>query len=204
MPRLPVLTRPATRDDIPALTVLWQELRKVGGRAERALSSSVGADAAARLEQLIDDPAARVVVAIVNDQPVGMAVLSVGLLSPMSTERMVQLHHPVVTDSQRQRGVGHALVAAALAFADELGVEQVAVAAYPSLRDVNRFYARLGFAPVAVRRVAPTAVLRRTLAASDKTSTRLDVVRRRARGRRPVPGQRVAVGAAEGEPVREG
>ncbi len=187
MPRLPVLTRPAARADVPALATLWEELRRVGGRTARALNPMRGADAAARLEQLRDDPDVRVVVATVHQATVGMAVLSVGALAPMSDVRAVQLHHLVVTDSHRRRGVGRALVAAALAFADEQSVEHVSVAAYASLREVNRFYARLGFAPLVVRRVAPTAVLRRTLATSEAPGTRLDVIRRRARGRRVIP-----------------
>ena len=34
----------------------------------------------------------------------------------------------------------------------------------PQLRETNRFYARLGFSPVVIRRSVPVSVLRRRLA----------------------------------------
>ena len=43
------------------------------------------------------------------------------------------------------------------------GVEQLVVSVHPGSRDANRFFARLGFAPLAVRRTAPVAAVRRRL-----------------------------------------
>jgi hypothetical protein len=48
-------------------------------------------------------------------------------------------------------------------FADEVGAGDVVVNVPPNARDVNRFYARLGFAPLVVRRSAPVGHLRRKL-----------------------------------------
>jgi hypothetical protein len=80
-------------------------------------------------------------------------------------------------------------------------VEHVVTGLYPSMRDASRFYARLGFAPVLVQRVAPVGVLRRRL--SGEQASRIDdVVRRRSRLRRPVPAQRVTRVTRERAPER--
>jgi hypothetical protein len=88
-------------------------------------------------------------------------------------------------------------MAAAADFATERHIDHVAVSVYPSLRDASRFYARLGFAPVAVRRIAPVAVLRRRLGGEPNTPMLIDLARRRTRLIRPVPPQRGRRAAAE-------
>ena len=47
--------------------------------------------------------------------------------------------------------------------AAEQGIDQIVVAVATNDRDANRYLARLGFAPLVVRRIANTAVLRRSL-----------------------------------------
>ena len=203
MPRTPVSTRPATVADVPLLVALWGELRHVGARAERAVNPMSVPDVSARLAEAIVSPDCRVVVATADDQVAGMAVLREMHPDPLSVHRVVQVSHVIVSSGKRRRGVGHALLAAAADFAEERQIEHVAAGVYPSLRDVSRFFARLGFAPVMVHRVAPVAVLRRRLggratpssmAATGVTEAALgrmdDLVRRRTRLRRPVPAQR--------------
>jgi hypothetical protein len=68
-----------------------------------------------------------------------------------------------VADAQRKHGVGTNLLREAVVFADEVGAGDVVVNVPPNARDVNRFYARLGFAPLVVRRSAPVGHLRRKL-----------------------------------------
>jgi hypothetical protein len=78
------------------------------------------------------------------------------------------------------------LVAAAAAYADEIGADHVAVSVAPGLREPNRFYARLGFSPVVVRRVAPVAILRRRLSTGEHPVAALEeLTRRRLVSRRP-------------------
>lgn len=203
MPRTPVSTRPATVADVPLLVGLWGELRHVGARSERAVNPMSVPDVSARLAEAIVSDDCRVIVATADDQVAGMAVLREVRPDPLSVHRVVQVSHVVVASGKRRRGVGHALMAAASDFAEERQIEHVAAGVYPSLRDVSRFYARLGFAPVMVHRVAPVAVLRRRLggltanpamptsAIADATLGRVDdLVRRRTRLRRPVPAQR--------------
>jgi len=58
-------------------------------------------------------------------------------------------------------------------------------------KGAGRFYARLGFAPMLVQRVAPVGVLRRRLGGTETTVARVeDLVRRRSRVRRPLPAPR--------------
>ena len=192
MPRSPVMTRPAVLDDVPVLLALWHELREVGARAERAVNPVATPDVADRLKQVITREDCRVVIAFVDDQPAGMAMFHAVRPDPLSDSTVLDMIHVVVAKQHRRRGVGHALVAAAADIADDLRIEHVSVGVYPSLREASRFYARLGFAQVMVRRVAPVAVLRRRLV-GDVTALRVDdLVRRRTRMRRPVPAQRMA------------
>lgn len=208
MPRIPVSTRPATVGDVPLLVGLWGELRQVGARAERAVNPMSVPDVANRLAQAIAADDCRVVVAHSEDKLAGMAVLRELRPDPLSEQRVVQVSHVVVASGMRRRGVGHALLAAAADFADERQIEHVSAGVYPSLRDVSRFYARLGFAPVMVHRVAPLAVLRRRLgngfpasaagSVTEAAASRVDdLVRRRSRLRRPVPAQRARMRQAE-------
>jgi GNAT superfamily N-acetyltransferase len=213
VPRSPVSARAATISDVPLLVGLWGELRHVGARAERAVNPLAIPDVSARLVEVITGDDCCVVVALADAEIAGMAVLREVLPDPLSVHRVVQVSHVVVAPGKRRRGVGHALLAAAADFADERQIEHVAAGMYPSLRDVSRFYARLGFAPVMVHRVAPVGVLRRRLGGgyggslassitgaggADPTLSRVDdLVRRRTRLRRPVPAQRARVRQAD-------
>jgi GNAT superfamily N-acetyltransferase len=189
--------RPATPADVPVLVALWTELRQVGGRAERAVNPVPVPDIAERLAEAVTAPHCRVVLVCADGRPAGMAVLRDIRPDPLSPARVVQIAHLVVAPGLRRRGVGHALIAAAADFADERGIEHVGGGLYPSLRDASRFYARLGFAPVTVQRVAPVAILRRRLASEPVAQRMEDVVRRRTRLRRTVPAQRRRARAAQ-------
>lgn len=190
MTRPQLLTRTAVPDDLPILLALWDELGSVGGRAERALNPIATSDVSEGLLAAMADPAARVVLACDGDEPTGMAVFHVLHPDPLSPSRFVQIAHLVVSRANRHHGIGNALIAAAADFAAERHIDHVAVSVYPSLREANRFYARLGFAPVAVRRIAPVSVLRRRVAADRSAPVFGDLVRRRGRVGRPVPPQR--------------
>ena len=186
MSRSQVHTRMATADDIPALMDLWDELRQVGGRGERAANPVSTMDVRERLSAVLANPSYRIVIACLEDAPVGMAVLQTTRPDPFADSKVLNVAHLVVARSAQHKGIGHALLNAATDFATEKRLDQMSVSVYPSLREASRFFARLGFAPAAMRRVAPVSVLRRRLGVEGSPSTG-DALRRRTRLVRTAP-----------------
>ena len=164
MTRPGVLVREASRDDLPALLTMWDELRIMGSRLERVMPTSDESAVLERLDAVDKDPCSRALVAVVDGEVAGMAVLSVTPYAPLFDQQAIHAHYLHVRDGFRRQGVGKALLAAAVAFADEAGAEHVITSVLPQMRDTQRFYARLGFGPVVVRRSAPVSILRRRLA----------------------------------------
>lgn len=111
---------------------------------------------------------------------VGFLVLSRGPLLPLLDEPAISIEHLFVVDEARRRGVGKALLARATLVADQVGAGQICTSVPASGRDEQRFFARLGFSPFVIRRVASVQVLRRRLAPEDRASVDPTVVRRRS------------------------
>jgi GNAT superfamily N-acetyltransferase len=174
-----VSVRLATDDDLPVLVDLWTELRDVSPRRPRTAHTPESPEQ--RLRTVIADPACRVVVAVVDEEPVGMAVLSRTWVSPLLDAMAVQVSLLVVSASHRKHGVGRALVTAAVSYGEEIEADEVVVSVLPSLREANRFYAQLGFSPQVMRRTAPVAGLRRRLGTPQERRSHTDLARRRAR-----------------------
>ena len=185
MSRPAVVVREATTDDTPALLAMWSELRDMGGRIERLMPGPEAEGLRERLEWVATEPSSRALVAVVDDDEVaGMTLLTESPYAPLFEQRAVHAHYLHVRDGFRRRGVGKALLAAAVAFAEEVGAEHVMTSVLPQMRETQRFYARLGFSPVVVRRSAPVSVLRRRLAPSGSTSVTDNLLARRRSLRR--------------------
>ncbi len=184
MTRPAVVVRDAHEDDLPALLQMWSELRDLAGRMERLMPA---ADDEAMRKLLVDvdnDPYSRALVAVVDDAVAGIVLLSDTPYAPLFDQRAVNAHYLHVREGFRRRGVGKALLAAAVAFAEETGAEHVMTSVLPQLRETQRFYARLGMSPVVVRRSAPVSMLRRRLSASGGTSVTDNLLARRRTLRR--------------------
>ena len=175
MPRRPLRVRPATPDDVPSLLAFGEELRdgllpstSDSGARPRGTPAAARAMLEQRYLEALDDPARHLVV-VVNEaeEPLGMALLTIATANALLDLPAVHMSHAVVADRHKRRGAGKALVAAAVSYAEAHGLEQIVVSVQPGSRDANRFFARLGFAPVAVRRVAPVAVVRRSLSQAE-------------------------------------
>jgi ribosomal protein S18 acetylase RimI-like enzyme len=161
--RKPVRVRPGTVDDIPFLLQLGDELK--GGRPvtpQRLTEAITGA---------INDPDRQLMLAVggrdgESEEPLGMALLTLGSANPLLDIPAVHISHTIVSSRHRRRGAGKALMAAAAAFAEERGIDQLMISLDPGSRESARYFARLGFVPLAVRRTAPVALVRRKLSAS--------------------------------------
>ncbi len=166
MSRLSQVVRRARYDDLPAIEEMWEELRETGGgRLGRAMVDPLSA--AAEMLKLAEDPDVRLFVAVIDDEPVGLAYAVRQPLVPLQEFNAVHIGYIHVRPAHRRRGMGRALVAAVLDYADEIGADQVSVTVDPTLRDASRFFARLGLRPLMMVRSSSAAVLRRRLAADE-------------------------------------
>lgn len=172
MSRSGVRVRPAVAADLPGLLALAEEVREPGllprRSGPRAASGGGPHELRQRFNEVLADPGRRLVLAVGEDDEIlGLTLLSQGSASLLWESPAVEMSHTVVADRHRRRGAGRALVGAAATYAEETGADQVVVGVVPGARDANRFFARLGFAPLVVRRVAPLAMLRRRLGLND-------------------------------------
>lgn len=87
---------------------------------------------------------------------------------PFTDETSVHVEALFVGSDHRRRGVGHALLAELLSLADVVGARYVYAVPLPGARGMQRFLARLGFAPAAAHRVATVAALQRRLASGSR------------------------------------
>ncbi len=192
--------RAATLTDLPVLLDLGKELRDLLLPVDAASRARGTMAAQAALEQryaeAVQDPARHLLLAVggregAAEEPLGMALLVVTCITPLLDTPAVHVSHAVVADRHRRRGAGKALVAAAASWAEEQGIEQLVISVHPGSRDAARFFARLGFAPTAVRRTAPVSLVRRRLAVDERLPEQL-------LRRRPRRTSRVVVKAGDG------
>jgi L-amino acid N-acyltransferase YncA len=191
-----VVTRTARPDDLPAVLALVRQHR-AEAHAEGVLTGQTpGAAAAAGFRRLLADPAHRVVLAVLpganaatasgaGEVAVGLAVLGLDPLSAVLGVPQVTVDNLVVHREHRRRGAGAALLAASATYAAEVGAEHVVAAVGGHEAERQRFFARMGFAPLTTRRIVPRETLARSLAAWQRGG--FPVPRRPLPRRRPVP-----------------
>ncbi len=186
MARAEIVVREAAPHDVPSLARQWGEIKKAAGRSDRLAPLPSFDRVSTYLRHGPRDPDQRVLVAAVDgeDEVIGFCVLFRQAFAPLYDGSSVHVHYLHVADRCRRRGVGRALVAAAATFADEVAADHVVTNVYPQLRDCNRFFARLGFAPVITRRVVALPALRRRLALEARAGLVDEVLARRASVRR--------------------
>ena len=157
--RSPVSLRAARTDDAEALVELWESVMRKCDREEMV------AEARRIVSESEDDPASCVVVAELDGVIAGAIFLRATTITPVNLEPVVQALHPHVAPRFQGRGVGRALIEAAVIYAEERGIGHVASAATAGSRDANRFMARLALGPIATLRLAPASAIRAKLAA---------------------------------------
>lgn len=158
---LPV--RDARVSDLPYLTDLALQAREESG-----LGGQICSDDRDRVQgqfgATLQLPGCRVLVPD-EDEPSGMLMLRVLEPGPFTPDVNVFIDAIFVTANARRRGIGQSLLLAAAVAADEAGAEYVFSVPIPGSRGVQRFLARLGFAPAAGHRSVSTAHLLRQLTA---------------------------------------
>jgi ribosomal protein S18 acetylase RimI-like enzyme len=183
VPRGSLHVRPAREADLPAMVDLAEELRDTvlpaaePGARGGASSGRVALEQRYR-EALECEDRHLVLVVGPSDEPLGIALFTVSPASPLLDAPALHMSHAVVADRHKRRGAGRALVAAAAACAEEQGLTQLVVSVRPGSREANRFFARLGFAPLALRRVAPVSAVRRRLVQGEHGPTEAGARRR--------------------------
>ncbi len=155
MSRSSVQLRDAAIEDAAHLLMLWGDLlhRSMSPLDEMALV----------VKRAVESDDARIVVAEYDGVFAGAVYLQFEPKTPFDRELTLNVIHPCVLPEFRRHGVGHALVEAGVQAAELKGLSQVRSASANSSRAAHRFLARLGLAPVAVLRSAPTQVVRAKL-----------------------------------------
>lgn len=175
-----VVARTARPEDLPAVLALVRQHR-ADAHAEGVLTGQVpGSAAAAGFRRLLADPAHRVVLAVVpgpnapdgsapGEEPVGLAILGTDPLSVVLGVPQVTVDNLVVHRDHRRQGVGAVLLAAAAVYARETGADHVVAACGGHEAERQRFFARMGFAPLTTRRIVARETLTRSLAAWERS-----------------------------------
>lgn len=156
--------RPVVASDFPVLASLSVAARHEAGTG---VQLCVGDEErlARQLATLTALPGGQIKVAAIEGEPVGFMLIRVLDPNLFSDEISVYIEALYVSQAFRRRGVGHALLTEAGETAAAVGALEVYSVPLPGSRGVQRFLARLGFAPAASHRIVPTAVLLRKLAA---------------------------------------
>lgn len=196
-PRSRVGTRTARPADLPAVLALVRQHR-ADAHAEDVLTGHTSLNAAASgFRRLLEDPGHRVVLAVLPgpmaadggpgaEEAVGLAVLGLDPLSLVLANPQVTVDTFVVHREHRRRGAGAVLLAAAAAYAREHGASYVVAAAGAHEAERQRFFARMGFAPLTTRRIVAVDSLARSLATWQRGGVPLPAPRRPPARRRPV------------------
>ncbi len=180
MSRANVRIRPADTGDVDDLVALTRAVdRNKGSFSGRATPDPDPGLIASRFEDILAEGEHTLLVACDEQTSAVLGLLVARQQDVGAIDLSPALHvtHLVVAPKHRRRGVGRALLAAAVQLADEVGVDRVLASVSAGSREANRYLARLGFAPLVMHRVASTAVLRRALGVPDEPE-RVAVLRR--------------------------
>jgi len=157
MPRQSPQVRDACPEDAAELLQLWAETSRTGESLPRAQE-----DAERALASIAAEPDKRLLVAEVGGQVVAALQLTRAQLSPLVVDDVLHTSYLLVRPQHRRHGYAHALMEAAVGWAEEKDISEI-TAATDTNRETNRFLARMGLATMATVRHASTATLRKKL-----------------------------------------
>lgn len=169
MSRVCARIRPAEPADVDDLVALIDSIDTssgvFSGRPLEQNSSRVGE----RLQEIIGSGERDLLVAVDDHSQatVGLLVAKLDKIGAVDVTEALHVTHLMVTPDFRRRGIGRALLAAAVHLAEARGVDRVLATVAAGSREANRYLARAGFAPLVMQRLASTATLRRSLGIAD-------------------------------------
>jgi len=177
--RVCVRVRPAEMADVPGLVELTRSVDLSAGTfSGKPLADPAADHLAVRYREILEEGQRRLLVAVdESSEIVGLLVAKTDEIGAIDVTYVLHVTHLLVNPKHRRRGIGRALLAAAVHLADELGLDRVLGTAASGSREANRYLARLGFAPLVVHRIASTSTLRRALGMVEAPE-RLAVLRR--------------------------
>jgi GNAT superfamily N-acetyltransferase len=157
------MPRPAAhiRDATPADAAELLDLYGSTAADDDAFAAEVR-DGELALANLSAEPDERLLVVECGGRIVASMQMRRAAISPLSVEPVVHTSFLVVDPHHRRHGYAHALMEAAVAWAEEKDIQGI-TAITDADRDTNRFFARMGLAGTATVRHASTAALRKKL-----------------------------------------
>ncbi|NNH06553.1 GNAT family N-acetyltransferase [Cellulomonas fimi] len=158
-----VQVRTACPDDLEDLVDVC-----LAARREAAVGAQLCTDDADRLREQLGAlrafPGGLVLAGAVDGRTCGLLLARVLGPGPFTDVASMSIEAVYVLPEVRRRGLGHALLAGAVARAEEVGATELYASPLPGARGMQRFLARMGFAPAATHRVVTTSALQRRLA----------------------------------------
>jgi len=196
VPRGHIRVRPAELADVPELLRLVEATDEpLSAPGARQIQAETVAHLPDRFAAILASDDKCVLVAVDElGNIVGMVLVSEGGVGAVTAVPAVHISNLLVARKYRRRGIGRALLAATVHLADQRGIEHIVASVVAGSRDANRYLARLGFAPLVVRRLATTTTLRRSLGIVDG-SNRVALLRRARRRGRSLTGRVISRGA---------
>lgn len=133
-----------------------------------------------RLAEALAGGQVEVLLARWDGRPAGFLILRDSPLSFMVEAPVVSIDQLYVAAEARRHGIARAMLGYVAGRAERSGAEQIVTSVTPWARDTHRFFARLGFAPMTVRRSVSPAVLRRRLSGEHRGALEDLLSRRRS------------------------
>lgn len=177
MARALVEVRRATPDDLTDILLLLAESRSELAAQGRATTTAAAIEPQVR--EALNGNQVVILLARRDDRPAGLLVLRQTPLAVLAEQSALCIDHLYVAAEARRHGVARAMLAQVAGQAERAGAEQIVAGVTPWARDMNRFFARLGFAPITVRRSVTPAVLRRRLGGDRARPHLEDLISRR-------------------------
>jgi GNAT superfamily N-acetyltransferase len=174
-----VSVRAAGIDDVDSVVALWSELASTANLAPDPETLP------ARVAAAIDRPGYRTLVAVDDGEVLGFVTFGFEEPNPLVETCTLVVTGMHVALNERRRGIGAQLLAAVLQAAEGAQAAEIAVTLPPEMRAANRYLAKLGFAPILVRRATSTIALREKVTPA-QTRTRRAVLKARRAGKQPV------------------